>query len=166
MADKWVPAFRDDSVVSRRARNEAALELKVFALTCGHLTGDLGHLMEGGEGRVRVPIPAYLIEHPKGTAVFDTGMHPDCQHDPAARVGMRMTGLFEFDYHPGEEINYRNYRTMLHLAGAKKGDYLQETDTISRMIYGLSTAYMMTGEEPFVLAPDAKLPPELKKAGH
>ena len=83
------------------------MELKVFALTCGHLTGDLGHLMEGGEGRVRVPIPAYLIEHPKGTAVFDTGMHPDCQHDPAARVGPRMTGLFEFDYHPGEEISTR-----------------------------------------------------------
>ena len=41
---------------------------------------------------------------------------------------------------------------MLHLAGAKKGDYLQETDTISRMIYGLSTAYMMTGDEAFLEA--------------
>jgi len=52
--------------------------------------------------------------------------------------------------HPGEQINYRNYRTMLHLAGAKKGDFLQETDTISRMIYGLSTAYLMTGDEAFL----------------
>jgi mannose/cellobiose epimerase-like protein (N-acyl-D-glucosamine 2-epimerase family) len=54
--------------------------------------------------------------------------------------------------HPGQEIDYRNYRTMLHLAGTKKGDFLQETDTISRMIYGLSVAYMMTGEEPFLEA--------------
>jgi mannose/cellobiose epimerase-like protein (N-acyl-D-glucosamine 2-epimerase family) len=54
--------------------------------------------------------------------------------------------------HPTDEINYRNYRTMLHLAGAKKGDHLQETDTISRMIYGLSTAYMMTGDEQFLEA--------------
>ncbi len=54
--------------------------------------------------------------------------------------------------HPETEIDYRNYRTMLHLAGTKKGDYLQETDTISRMIYGLSTAYMLTGEEPFLEA--------------
>ena len=45
--------------------------------------------MEGGEGRIRLPIPAYLIEHPKGTALFDTGMHPDCQHDPAGRLGER-----------------------------------------------------------------------------
>jgi len=43
--------------------------------------------MTGGEGEVRLPIPSYLIEHPKGTALFDTGMHPDCQRDPAARAG-------------------------------------------------------------------------------
>ncbi|TMJ61091.1 MAG: N-acyl homoserine lactonase family protein [Alphaproteobacteria bacterium] len=83
------------------------MSLKVYAFTCGHLTGELGHLMEGGEGRIRLPIPAYLIEHPKGTALFDTGMRPDCQHDPAARLGARLTGLFEFDYHPGEEISAR-----------------------------------------------------------
>jgi len=58
---------------------------------------------------------------------------------------------WQFHY-PGTEIDYHNYRTMLHLAGAKKGDYLQETDTISRLIYGLSTAFMMTGEEPFLEA--------------
>jgi len=83
------------------------MSLKVYAFTCGHLTGELGHLMEGGEGRIRLPIPAYLIEHPKGTALFDTGMHPDCQHDPAARLGARLTDLFDFDYRPGEEISAR-----------------------------------------------------------
>jgi N-acyl homoserine lactone hydrolase len=83
------------------------MSLAVYAFTCGHLTGDFGRLMEGGEGRIRLPIPAYLIEHPKGTALFDTGMHPDCQHDAAARVGERVAGLFEFDYQPGEDIGAR-----------------------------------------------------------
>ena len=83
------------------------MSLAVYAFTCGHLTGDFGRLMEGGEGRIRLPIPAYLIEHPKGAALFDTGMHPDCQHDPAARVGERVAGLFEFDYQPGEDIAAR-----------------------------------------------------------
>jgi N-acyl homoserine lactone hydrolase len=83
------------------------MSLAVYAFTCGHLTGDFGRLMEGGEGRIRLPIPAYLIEHPKGTALFDTGMHPDCQRDPAARVGERVAGLFEFDYHQGEDIAAR-----------------------------------------------------------
>jgi N-acyl homoserine lactone hydrolase len=83
------------------------LSLNVYAFTCGWLEGDLGHLMEGGEGRVRLPIPAYLIEHPKGRALFDTGMHPECQHAPASRVGARIAGLFDFDYHAGEEIAAR-----------------------------------------------------------
>ena len=83
------------------------MSIKLFAMTCGRLTGDLGRLMEGGEGRADLPIPAYLIEHPKGTVLFDTGLHPDCQHDPAARVGTRLTGLFAFDFYPGEEVSAR-----------------------------------------------------------
>jgi N-acyl homoserine lactone hydrolase len=83
------------------------MTVKLYAMTCGHLTGKLAYLMEGGEGDVKLPIPAYLIEHPKGRALFDTGMHPDCQHDPVARVGQRVKGLFHFDYAPGEEISAR-----------------------------------------------------------
>jgi mannose/cellobiose epimerase-like protein (N-acyl-D-glucosamine 2-epimerase family) len=56
---------------------------------------------------------------------------------------------WQFNY-PNEPINYRNYRTFLHLAGTKKGDYLQETDTISRLVYGLASAYLLTGEERFL----------------
>ena len=83
------------------------MTLKLYAMTCGHLTAPLGYLMEGGEGEARLPVPAYLIEHPKGRALFDTGMHPDCQHDPVARVGERIKGLFQFDYAPGEEVSAR-----------------------------------------------------------
>jgi glyoxylase-like metal-dependent hydrolase (beta-lactamase superfamily II) len=83
------------------------MSLRLFAFTCGRLRGDLGRLMEGGEGEVELPVPAYLIEHPKGTALFDTGMHPDCQRDPAARLGDRLAKLFAFDYRPGEEIGAR-----------------------------------------------------------
>jgi hypothetical protein len=31
--------------------------IRLSAMTCGWLTGELGHLMEGGEGRIRLPIP-------------------------------------------------------------------------------------------------------------
>jgi N-acyl homoserine lactone hydrolase len=81
--------------------------LRLFAFTCGRLRGDLGRLMEGGKGRVELPIPAYLIEHPKGRVLFDTGLHPDCQADPPGRIGARLAGLFGFDYRPGEEIGAR-----------------------------------------------------------
>lgn len=58
---------------------------------------------------------------------------------------------WQFD-HPNKTIDYKNYRTMLHLAGAKSGSVLQETDTISRMVYGMASAYMMTGNEAFLEA--------------
>ncbi|HZB91595.1 MAG TPA: N-acyl homoserine lactonase family protein [Stellaceae bacterium] len=83
------------------------MSVKLYAMTCGHITGKLGYLMEGGEGEVRLPIPTYLIEHEKGSALFDTGMHPDCQRDPVGRVGERIKDLFRFDYAPGEEIGAR-----------------------------------------------------------
>ncbi len=83
------------------------MTLKLFAFTCGWLEGERGQLMEGGAGRVELPIPAYLIEHPRGRVLFDTGMHPDCQHDPAGRIGPRVSELFSFNYRPGEEISAR-----------------------------------------------------------
>jgi hypothetical protein len=45
---------------------EVAMSLSLYALTCGHLEGEFGRLMEGGEGNITVPIPVFLIEHPKG----------------------------------------------------------------------------------------------------
>jgi hypothetical protein len=58
------------------------MTVKLYAFTCGTVTGEFARLMEGGEGDITVPIPVFLIEHPKGRALFDTGLHPDCQHDP------------------------------------------------------------------------------------
>ena len=52
-----------------------------------------------------------------------------------------------------EEINYRNYRTSISLSGAKSTvNFRQETDTISRLVYGFATSYMLTGEEKFLEA--------------
>jgi len=51
----------------------------------------------------------------------------------------------------GDEINYDNYRTTIKVTGEKpKDQYRQETDTVSRLVYGFATAYMMTGDERFL----------------
>ncbi|HCJ66307.1 MAG TPA: N-acyl-D-glucosamine 2-epimerase, partial [Elusimicrobia bacterium] len=47
-------------------------------------------------------------------------------------------------------IDYANYRTRISLTGARGGDYRQETDTISRLIYGLASAFLLTGEDRFL----------------
>lgn len=51
-----------------------------------------------------------------------------------------------------EEIDYQKYRTDLSLSGFKEGFNRQETDTISRLVYGFATAYMMTGEDRYLEA--------------
>ena len=53
----------------------------------------------------------------------------------------------------GQPINYREYRTIINLAGKKEVDnYRQETDTISRLVYGMASCYLMTGEDRFLEA--------------
>lgn len=55
--------------------------------------------------------------------------------------------------HPTEAIDYTNYRTLINLTGSKSTtDYLQETDTISRMVYGMASAYMLTGNDAYLEA--------------
>jgi len=66
------------------------MTIRLYAFTCGMVTGEFGRLMQGGEGDITLPIPVYLIEHPKGVALFDTGLHPDCQQDPSGRLGARL----------------------------------------------------------------------------
>jgi mannose/cellobiose epimerase-like protein (N-acyl-D-glucosamine 2-epimerase family)/anti-anti-sigma regulatory factor len=52
----------------------------------------------------------------------------------------------QFQVNEGETIDFRNFRTDLSAEG-KKLDGVQNLDTISRLVYGFATAYMMTGDE-------------------
>ena len=50
-----------------------------------------------------------------------------------------------------EKPDYRNYRTSISLSGARSQlNFRQETDTISRLVYGFATAFMITGEDRFL----------------
>jgi len=51
--------------------------VRVRPLECGWLESDAGGMVTGQTGRMRVPVPAFVVEHPHGTLVFDTGMHPE-----------------------------------------------------------------------------------------
>ncbi len=53
---------------------------------------------------------------------------------------------------PGDQVDYREYRTNLTDTGAKQKSGRQETDTISRLVYGFASAYMLTGDERYLEA--------------
>jgi glyoxylase-like metal-dependent hydrolase (beta-lactamase superfamily II) len=62
--------------------------------------------LDGERGKLRVPVPAFLVDHPKGRVLFDTGLHPQIQHDARARLGT-LADVFTAEYAPGEEIAAR-----------------------------------------------------------
>jgi N-acyl homoserine lactone hydrolase len=92
--------------VERAALWDVAI-VRVFAFTCGWLSSDLGMMLAGESGPVRLPVPCYLIDHPRGTVLFDSGLPVETQHDPVGRLGTVVAELFTVDFHPGEEIAAR-----------------------------------------------------------
>lgn len=61
---------------------------------------------------------------------------------------------------PDGNYDWRHFRTRLtlhgtHLPETAGQDVRQETDTISRLVYGLATAYLLTGEDRFLQAAEA-----------
>jgi N-acyl homoserine lactone hydrolase len=51
------------------------MSVKLFAFTCGRVTVPADSFLMGEEGTLTVPIPAYLIDHPDGKVLFDTGLN-------------------------------------------------------------------------------------------
>ncbi|ACL05839.1 beta-lactamase domain protein [Desulfatibacillum aliphaticivorans] len=75
--------------------------IKVHVLLCGSVRVDQAvpyrektlhplpwtGLFRGPENQVRLPVFAFLIEHPQGLALVDTGWHADVRTDPKKHLG-------------------------------------------------------------------------------
>ncbi len=82
------------------------MTVRLLALTCGWLTGPRALFLEGAKGSVRVPVPVFVVEHPRGRVLFDSGLHRDVQTDPEARLGPA-AAVFTAHFAPGEEVAAR-----------------------------------------------------------
>jgi glyoxylase-like metal-dependent hydrolase (beta-lactamase superfamily II) len=85
----------------------AVSELALYAFTCGHLTIPLGFLLAGQKGRIKVPVPSYLIAHPRGVALFDSGLNLASRGDPVAYMGEQGAKYATFHFDEGEEVAAR-----------------------------------------------------------
>lgn len=69
--------------------------LRLYAFNCGWFQCRPGYYVEGDEGDyLKGPVPSYLIDHPKGRALFDTGMGMRYRRDldnalPANKFGLQ-----------------------------------------------------------------------------
>ena len=56
--------------------------MRLYVFSSGHLTIDKSSLQTGGTGKVTVPVAFFLIKHPKGNVLFDTGNNDKVITDP------------------------------------------------------------------------------------
>jgi glyoxylase-like metal-dependent hydrolase (beta-lactamase superfamily II) len=63
--------------------------MKIFAMTCGRLRARKNVFIPDADKDVLIdmPLPVFLIKHPAGNVLFDTGTHPNAFKDPAAQWG-------------------------------------------------------------------------------
>jgi glyoxylase-like metal-dependent hydrolase (beta-lactamase superfamily II) len=83
------------------------MSVELYAYTCGSLTSPRAFLLEDAKGKITVPIPSYLIVHPKGRVMFDSGLNLRTQTDPEGYIGAQSLTYTAFHFHPGEEIGAR-----------------------------------------------------------
>jgi N-acyl homoserine lactone hydrolase len=68
--------------------------VRLYVLDCGMLTvTDEGvtryHVTPAEAGETRMPVPCYLVAHPKGTLMWDVGVIPDDAVEQAGAAGVR-----------------------------------------------------------------------------
>ena len=62
----------------------------ITGLDCGWLVTQERTLVDGGStDELRIPIPAWLVQHERGVVVFDTGLHPALASGQDSLGGMR-----------------------------------------------------------------------------
>jgi len=75
----------------------------ITRLDCGRLTGDLAMFESGAAGSVTLSVSAWLLRHPKGTVLFDTGM-PASFIDGSDRT-RRIEAFLAIDLGDGERVD-------------------------------------------------------------
>jgi N-acyl homoserine lactone hydrolase len=83
------------------------VSVELYAYTCGFLTIPQAFLLENTKGPITVPIPAYLVVHPRGRVLFDSGLNLRTQTDPEGYIGAANLRYTTFHFQPGEEIAAR-----------------------------------------------------------
>jgi len=81
--------------------------IRLFAFTCGWISCSRGVFLAGERGKIRVPVPVYLIDHPDGLVLFDSGVHPDAIRDPRGRLGELVASVFTVELPAGDDVGGR-----------------------------------------------------------
>jgi N-acyl homoserine lactone hydrolase len=80
--------------------------MRLYAFHCGGERADMSAFDPFDEKvgtKIEIPYFCYLITHPEGNVLFDTGGHPDLVRDPRGRLGAA-ADLYEITMREGDDI--------------------------------------------------------------
>jgi mannose/cellobiose epimerase-like protein (N-acyl-D-glucosamine 2-epimerase family) len=104
------------------------------------------------------PVPPRLAGSPQAVVVarhlLVVGQEPDAYRFEEQGWWVDQLRSIATFYHHAQfgdsPVDYREYRTELRLGGDKTTSHVQETDTISRLVYGMASAYLLTGRPEYL----------------
>lgn len=161
---------READTVEMRTSGGCSYAVRLKPTTYAQLMRNLGEPYQDATGQMRDMLEpgrfvyAYAIFYPEGDgftieaqSFLFTGRHADEFAFEKQTWWVRQIEQLGDFYTRAQfadgEIDFRDYRTSLRLTGEKPLDnFRQETDTVSRLVYGLASAYMLTGKERFLEA--------------
>ncbi|HEX4721347.1 MAG TPA: AGE family epimerase/isomerase [Pseudonocardiaceae bacterium] len=164
----YVESFDAESrTFELKTSDKRSFTIEIDETTGAELLRNLGEPYTDGSGHlddVLVPgryVIAYGIFYPVGDGLRYTAKHIELLgrgandynfEEPTwwARQIDQLASFYRRAQFGTGAIDYRDYRTELHLGGSKTESHVQETDTISRMVYGMASAYMLTGKEDYL----------------
>jgi N-acyl homoserine lactone hydrolase len=79
------------------------MSVQLFAFTCGAVTSPRDAFLEGESGQITVPVPAYLIVHPQGKVLFDTGLNLAVRQEKERLLGP-LAASQDIDFPDGADI--------------------------------------------------------------
>lgn len=156
---------RDGTEVLLRTVDGRRLTLHLTDTTSGQLLRNLGEGYEDVTGRLYdVLLPDVFVFSHGPVYPDSTGLRFQAGHlivigtrqDPAVfpfehdgwwtQQLHRLARFYRRSQFGNAPVDFADYRTRIRSGGEKAPERLQETDTISRLVYGMSTAYLLTGD--------------------
>jgi N-acyl homoserine lactone hydrolase len=80
--------------------------MQIYALCCGYLESDRSVFFpDNAPGtRMTIPVSSYLLIHPQGRVLFDTGVHCHAIADPVGRLGERRAMRWTVRSQVGDDV--------------------------------------------------------------
>src|SRR6185437_10769808 len=115
-------------------------------------------MMGGREEMIDIPIPSFLIEHPKGLVLFDTGCAPEVAVDPEGYWGVATKFLKNIRYSKDQVVDQQ-----VQLHGYKPSDvkyvvvsHLHLDHSGGMRLFPNAKFLIMKGELPYAYWPERK----------